>query len=159
MHICPTCDVEKDLYLLVSGGASDPSVPLGALGAWRALLALHATALLPTDKLSGAWDKSWFKVGVVLGALRTPAVTPTSWYWWKEGRDMLLKVMGLVLSGCDFVHANHTNRKSILIVVVVLETVTLWQHFQLAGNIITATNVRELWSGKKQERWNNVGEC
>lgn len=53
----------------------------------------------------------------------------------KEGR----------FSGGVLERVNLTNRKPVLVVVVVLQTVTLWHHLQLAGDIVAATNVWELW--------------
>jgi len=50
--IYSTCDVEIDLDLLVSGGARDPSVPLGAL------VRLHAAVPLPAGELPGARGKA-----------------------------------------------------------------------------------------------------
>lgn len=68
-----TCDVEKDLDLLVPGGSSDLPVPLGAL------VGLHAAVLLRLGEVPAARGKARIKVGVILGALRTPAVAPTPW--------------------------------------------------------------------------------
>lgn len=42
-----------------------------------------------------------------------------------------------------------TNGKSILIVVVILQTVALWHHLQFAGDITAAADVGQL-QGRKQ---------
>lgn len=69
-----TCDVEEDLDLLVSGGASESPVPPGAILLVEGAVLLHAAA-----ELLGAGGEARLKVGVILVALRTPAVAPTSW--------------------------------------------------------------------------------
>ena len=52
-----------------------------------------------------------------------------------------------------------TYRESVLVVVVVLETVTLGQHLQLACDVTAATNIGKLWRRRKHhvfERWFKV---
>lgn len=44
-----------------------------------------------------------------------------------------------------FVSRKLTDRKSILIVIIVLQTVSLGHHFQFAGDVIAAAEVWELW--------------
>lgn len=72
-HTLYTCDVEKDLDLLVSDGSSDSSQPLDVAVRLRA-----GVSLLPAE-LPRACSKARLKVSIVLSALRAPAVAPTPW--------------------------------------------------------------------------------
>lgn len=76
--IFSTCDVENNLDFLVSG-RSDSShflVPLGAQ------VRLRVGVLLLLAQLTPSCGKSRLKISIVLGALKTPAVAPPSWYWY-----------------------------------------------------------------------------
>ena len=77
-----TCDVEEDLYLLVSGGAGDLTVPLGAvMGGSRPA----GTVLLHRSSLA-VRGKACIEVGIVLTTLGSPVTAPSSWTWETGGR-------------------------------------------------------------------------